>query len=359
MQSSMLIDAHPAKNNMAGEQGVALGQKRGNRDEDLDSEFEFGSERKRSAWNSDPIASQKQSHLTHVPSHSAAIPSKQLVVSERDKEEWRARRYHYLAMDAYSRHKALVNQYLLSCGQGIEHFKRSTEGDRNDYSVLAEEHRFVWESNEKPDTWEKRLAKAYYDKLFKEYAIADLTRYKENMVAMRWRIEKELCDGKGQFSCGNKHCSRTEELTSWEVNFSYSEQGERKNALVKLRLCPKCSKKLNYHKKCKVWGDKKKKGLKRKEKKTSKKHRSKDKRNKDDRRSKKHHSSKVDVRDSTSSESSEGSDDGGEEGSGDAASGVGGAGESSSSEIWKKPAEAFLEKSKNEEFDDYFKDMLL
>lgn len=31
-------------------------------------------------------------------------------------------------------------------------------------------------------TWERRLAKKYYDKLFKEYAITDLSRYKENKV---------------------------------------------------------------------------------------------------------------------------------------------------------------------------------
>ncbi len=29
---------------------------------------------------------------------------------------------------------------------------------------------------------EKELAKKYYDKLFKEYCIADLSRYKENKV---------------------------------------------------------------------------------------------------------------------------------------------------------------------------------
>jgi protein FRA10AC1 len=45
----------------------------------------------------------------------------------------------------------------------------------------------------------KRLAKKYYDKLFKEYCIADLSRYKENRVAMRWRIEKEVQTGKGCF----------------------------------------------------------------------------------------------------------------------------------------------------------------
>ena len=31
---------------------------------------------------------------------------------------------------------------------------------------------------------EKRLAKKYYDKLFKEYCISDLSRYKENKVTI-------------------------------------------------------------------------------------------------------------------------------------------------------------------------------
>jgi len=31
---------------------------------------------------------------------------------------------------------------------------------------------------------EKELAKKYYDKLFKEYCIADLSRYKENKVRL-------------------------------------------------------------------------------------------------------------------------------------------------------------------------------
>lgn len=64
---------------------------------------------------------------------------------------------------------------------------------------------------------------------------------------MRWRIEQEVVTGKGQFICGNKRCDEKEELRSWEVNFTYVEQSEKKNALVKLRLCVDCSKKLNYH----------------------------------------------------------------------------------------------------------------
>lgn len=54
--------------------------------------------------------------------------------------------------------------------------------DRTDLDVIREEMRFIWEDDEPVDTWEKRLAKKYYDKLFKEYCICDLTYYKLNKV---------------------------------------------------------------------------------------------------------------------------------------------------------------------------------
>lgn len=46
---------------------------------------------------------------------------------------------------------------------------------------------------------EKRLAKKYYDKLFKEYCICDLSHWEEKKIAMRWRIDKEVVSGKGKF----------------------------------------------------------------------------------------------------------------------------------------------------------------
>ncbi|VDN19831.1 unnamed protein product [Dibothriocephalus latus] len=96
---------------------------------------------------------------------------------------------------------------------------------------------------------EERLAKRYWDRLFKEYCVADLSRYKENKLGLRWRSEKEVASGKGQFICGALSCYETAFLRSWEVNFAYRERdGTRRNALVKLRLCPACSAKLNYHK---------------------------------------------------------------------------------------------------------------
>lgn len=54
--------------------------------------------------------------------------------------------------------------------------------DKTDHDVIRENHKFLWESDDQADTWEKKLAKKYFDKLFKEYTISDLSRYKENKV---------------------------------------------------------------------------------------------------------------------------------------------------------------------------------
>ena len=37
--------------------------------------------------------------------------------------------------------------------------------------------RFLWEEGDGEDSWEVQLARRYYDKLFKEYCIIDLSRY--------------------------------------------------------------------------------------------------------------------------------------------------------------------------------------
>lgn len=137
-------------------------------------------------------------------------------------------------------HKKLMNYYL--CQKGIKQKNKC----QTDYDIIQKNHKFLWEEEDKPITWEENLAKRYYDKLYKEYCICDLSLYKMGKVAMRWRTEQELIKGKGQFICGNKLCREDSHLTSWEVNFAYIEQEEKKNALVKLRLCPDCSSKLNY-----------------------------------------------------------------------------------------------------------------
>ena len=54
--------------------------------------------------------------------------------------------------------------------------------DKTDLDVIKENHQFLWEEDDPIDTWGKQLAKKYHDKLFKEYCICDLRKYKENKV---------------------------------------------------------------------------------------------------------------------------------------------------------------------------------
>lgn len=54
-------------------------------------------------------------------------------------------------------------------------------------------------------------------------------------IAMRWRTHEEVVTGKGQFICADLNCDKEKGLKSWEVNFSYIENKEKKNALVKIR----------------------------------------------------------------------------------------------------------------------------
>uniref|UniRef100_A0A671WR08 FRA10A associated CGG repeat 1 n=1 Tax=Sparus aurata TaxID=8175 RepID=A0A671WR08_SPAAU len=172
-----------------------------------------------------PFQKGRHSKVAHRSSHS----------NEVDREEARNRRAHLISMNAFERHKKFVGDYILYYGGQMADFKRSTTKDKTDQDVLRENHRFLWRDEDEEDmTWEKELAKNYYDKLFKEYCIADLSRYKENKFGFRWRTEDEVVSGKGQFQCGNKRCEKQEGLKSWEVNFAYVERGEKRNALVKL-----------------------------------------------------------------------------------------------------------------------------
>ena len=95
---------------------------------------------------------------------------------------------------------------------------------------------------------------------------------------MRWRTEQEVVLAKGQFVCGNKACDAVHKLRTWEVNFAYVEAAEKKNALVKVRLCFECSYKLNYHHKRKEVTRKRRKKQKdrKKKKKNRRKHRDSD-----------------------------------------------------------------------------------
>ncbi|XP_066476680.1 protein FRA10AC1 [Tiliqua scincoides] len=289
-----------------------------------------------------PFQKEKKSKVAH----------REVAMDEWDREEARNRRFHLIAMDAYARHKKFVNDYILYYGGKKEDFKRSGTNDRTDLDIIRENHRFLWKEEDEVDmNWEKRLSKKYYDKLFKEYCIADLSRYKENKFGFRWRHEKEVVSGKGQFFCGNKHCDEKEGLKSWEVNFGYVEHGEKKNALVKLRLCPECSYKLNFHHRRREVIPKKKRAHTEQSSKIAKckklrlssshKHKSKKGKNHKDRASsdESDHSDQSDHSDKDLGHNDE------QEGPSDA-------------DFWKGP-QATEEKTREEEFDEYFQDLFL
>ncbi|KAH8353173.1 hypothetical protein KR084_009434 [Drosophila pseudotakahashii] len=154
-------------------------------------------------------------------------------------------------LTAKERHSYILNHYVLNSPAEAE-----SRRHKRDIDVIRENHRFLWD-DEEVDTdslsWEQRLALRYYKKLFKEYCIADLSRYKENKIALRWRTEQEVVTGTGQFQCGSRHCGERENLRSWEVNFKYIEKGSPLNALVKVRLCPTHTDQLNYRTKKKEY----------------------------------------------------------------------------------------------------------
>ena len=98
------------------------------------------------------------------------------------------------------------------------------------------------------DDWRVRMARRYYNQLYKEFAIIDLSRYKEGKFGLRWRTESEVISSKGQRSCGSKLCENSNDLNVFEMPFKYSENGTVKRELIKVCLCPPCSEKLSYGK---------------------------------------------------------------------------------------------------------------
>ncbi|XP_071985374.1 protein FRA10AC1 isoform X2 [Engystomops pustulosus] len=270
------------------------------------------------------------------------VAHRQVVEQEWDREEARNQRFHLISMDAFARHQKFVNDYILYYGGKIQDFQLP-KVRKTDLDVIRENHRFLWQEEDEDDmSWEKRIAKKYYDKLFKEYCIADLSRYKENKFGFRWRVEKEVVSGKGQFFCGNKRCDEKEGLKSWEVNFGYVEHGEKRNALVKLRLCPECSYKLNFHHRRKEVQPKSRKRKLAEEagepSRTKSKHSRKKRKLKATSSSRHEDSSESGSSDTDNKEDDEGGD---------------------SSEIWKGPQQETDEKTREEEFDEYFQDMFL
>ena len=94
------------------------------------------------------------------------------------------------------------------------------------------------EEDERSSSWQERMLRRYNESLYKEYALADISR--PGQIGLRWRTKQEVVEGRGEKSCGNKRCLASEDLCTVEVPFAYTEAGTSKKELVKLRLCPVC-----------------------------------------------------------------------------------------------------------------------
>ncbi|KAH9068484.1 folate-sensitive fragile site protein Fra10Ac1-domain-containing protein [Lactarius deliciosus] len=128
-----------------------------------------------------------------------------------------------------------------------------------EFDILKASHKFLREDDDPTEarnpSWNDQLAQKYYDNLFREFAVCDLKHYKTGNFALRWRTESEVLSGAGENSCGNTRCKHhnnqdsATQLTTLELPFAYHEHGERKSALVKVVLCPRCLKKLMWKRK--------------------------------------------------------------------------------------------------------------
>ncbi|PKI82661.1 hypothetical protein MVES_003518 [Malassezia vespertilionis] len=116
---------------------------------------------------------------------------------------------------------------------------------RTDFDILREHARFL-HTDDLAHSYEAQLARAYYDSLYKEFAIANLKHYRTRGIALRWRTEEEVLGGIGQYTCANQRCARHKRrtrtaLSEYEVPFAYQEtetveghvQRVHKEALVK------------------------------------------------------------------------------------------------------------------------------
>lgn len=142
-------------------------------------------------------------------------------------------------VDGYTRTLLSVDQQM-RYGGGVPISRASSVGEMD---LVVRHHEFIRSGKEAHER-DAIQAKKYWDQLHKEYALADLSRWRERKVGLRWRTETEVLSGKGQFQCAALDCDGVIALHSFELPFRYLEHSIQKEALVKVRVCGTCAPKL-------------------------------------------------------------------------------------------------------------------
>lgn len=82
------------------------------------------------------------------------------------------------AASAYARHLQAASAYVSYYGGTVP----TPAKYKSERDILEDHHQFI-RTDEETDTEEKRIAKSYYDKLFKEFAMIELARWREKQVS--------------------------------------------------------------------------------------------------------------------------------------------------------------------------------
>eukprot|EP01029_Cantina_marsupialis_P029018 TRINITY_DN778398_c0_g1_i1.p1 TRINITY_DN778398_c0_g1~~TRINITY_DN778398_c0_g1_i1.p1 ORF type:complete len:271 (-),score=76.13 TRINITY_DN778398_c0_g1_i1:576-1388(-) len=146
-------------------------------------------------------------------------------------------------MNAYQYQKDAEHYY----GGGMPNITPEPEG-KSYAEIIHERNQFIRPVGEKEEVldYDDLVAKRFHDKLFKTFALADLSLFKKGKIGLRWRSQKEVEESKGTKICGAIGCGNVEGLKDYELLFNYVEHGENKSTMVKVRVCPFCAPKLNY-----------------------------------------------------------------------------------------------------------------
>lgn len=82
---------------------------------------------------------------------------------------------------AYTRHLQATDAYLRYYGGSIPELGRA----RSERDIIEENHQFIRQDDNEVDDKdeEKTMARKYYEKLFKEFAVVELARWREKQVS--------------------------------------------------------------------------------------------------------------------------------------------------------------------------------
>lgn len=116
-------------------------------------------------------------------------------------------------------------------------------GKPSDLDMLRSQFRFIPE--EQDDDPRGKTIRKLSDQLDREFALVDFA-FDKRGLGLRWRVQKEVVAGKGQFICANVTCKEKHDLRTFEVPFEYNDIGDEcasvsKRSLVKVRVCQDCS----------------------------------------------------------------------------------------------------------------------